>query len=102
MRNNIPRFAPEAREANRALIDLLSIIAEGHSAKTAQVALAWLLAQKPWIVPLFGTRKLERFEENVGSLDVRLSAEDFAKIEAANIRIHGARYPEEHMKRVGL
>ncbi|MGV1838345.1 aldo/keto reductase [Rhizobium rhizogenes] len=102
MRNNIPRFAPEAREANRALIDLLSTIAEGHSATTAQVALAWLLAQKPWIVPLFGTRKLERFDENVGSLDVRLSAGDLAKIDAANIRIHGARYPEEHMNRVGL
>ncbi|MDE1993716.1 MAG: aldo/keto reductase [Rhizobiaceae bacterium] len=102
MRNNIPRFAPEAREANRALIDLLSTIAERHSATTAQVALAWLLAQKPWIVPLFGTRKLERFEENVGSLDVRLSAEDLAEIDAANIRIHGARYPDEHMKRVGL
>ena len=70
----IPRFAPEAREANQALVDLLRRIGERHGATPAQVALAWLLAQKPWIVPLFGTRKLERFEENLGSLAVTLTA----------------------------
>ena len=102
MRNSIPRFAPEAREANRKLIDLITRIADRHGATPAQVALAWLLAQKPWIVPLFGTRKLERFEENFGALEVRLKKEDLDEIEAANIEIQGARYPEEHMKRVGI
>jgi aryl-alcohol dehydrogenase-like predicted oxidoreductase len=102
MRNSIPRFAPEAREANRKLIDLITRIADRHGATPAQVALAWLLAQKPWIVPLFGTRKLERFEENVGALEVRLKKEDLDEIEAANIEIQGARYPEEHIKRVGI
>ncbi|TDW28103.1 aryl-alcohol dehydrogenase-like predicted oxidoreductase [Rhizobium azibense] len=102
MRNSIPRFAPEAREANRKLVELLAHIADRHRATPAQVALAWLLARKPWIVPLFGTRKLERFDENVGSLGVQLSAEDLYEIEASDIRIHGARYPEEHMKRVGI
>jgi aryl-alcohol dehydrogenase-like predicted oxidoreductase len=66
------------------------------------VALAWLLAQKPWIVPLFGTRKLERFEENIGALNVTLTPEDLEEIAQANIAIIGARYPDEHMKRVGL
>jgi aryl-alcohol dehydrogenase-like predicted oxidoreductase len=102
MRNSIPRFAPQAREANRTLIDLIARIADRHGATPAQVALAWLLVQKPWIVPLFGTRKLERFEENVGALEVRLKREDLDEIEAANIEIQGARYPEEHMKRVGI
>ncbi|CDZ55016.1 aldo/keto reductase [Neorhizobium galegae] len=102
MRNSIPRFAPEAREANRKLVGLLVHIADRHRATPAQVALAWLLTRKPWIVPLFGTRKLERFDENVGSLGVQLSAEDLYEIEGSDIRIHGARYPEEHMKRVGI
>jgi aryl-alcohol dehydrogenase-like predicted oxidoreductase len=102
MRNNIPRFAPEAREANQKLVDLIRSIGEKHDATPAQVALAWLLAQKPWIVPLFGTRKLERFDENIGSLAVRLSAEDLREIETANVAIAGARYPEEHMRRVGI
>jgi len=102
MRNSIPRFAPEAREANRKLIDLIGRIGGRHGATPAQVALAWLLARKPWIVPLFGTRKLERFEENVGAIDVHLTMEDLNEIEAANIEIQGARYPEEHMKRVGI
>jgi aryl-alcohol dehydrogenase-like predicted oxidoreductase len=66
------------------------------------VALAWLLAQKPWIVPLFGTRRLERFDENIGSLNVTLTAGDLDEIDAANIEIEGARYPDEHMKLVGL
>ena len=101
-RSKIPRFAPEAREANQALIDLLRSIGERHSATPAQVALAWLLAQKPWIVPLFGTRKLERLEENLGSLAVALTADDLRDIESANIKVQGARYPEDIMRRSGL
>jgi aryl-alcohol dehydrogenase-like predicted oxidoreductase len=102
MRNSIPRFAPEAREANRKLIELIARIAGRHGATPAQVALAWLLARKPWIVPLFGTRKLERFEENVGALKVHLTQDDLEEIEGSSIEIKGARYPEEHMKRVGI
>lgn len=102
MRNNIPRFAPEAREANLGLVDLIRRIGEKHHATPAQVALAWLLAQKPWIVPLFGTRKLERFEENIGSLSVQLTPDDLKEIETSDIKIQGARYPDEHMRRVGL
>ena len=102
MRNSIPRFAPEAREANRKLVELITRIADRHGATPAQVALAWLLAQKPWIVPLFGTRKLERFEENVGALEVHLTRDDLEEIEGSAIKIQGARYPEEHMKRVGI
>lgn len=102
MRNSIPRFAPEAREANQRLIDLIRLIGERRGATPAQVALAWLLAQKPWIVPLFGTRKLKRFEENIGALDVTLTREDLEEVAQANIAIEGARYPDEHMKRVGL
>jgi aryl-alcohol dehydrogenase-like predicted oxidoreductase len=102
MRNSIPRFAPEAREANQRLIDLIRRIGENQGATPAQVAIGWLLAQKPWIVPLFGTRKLERFEENIGALNLVLSKDDLAEIAAANIEIRGDRYPEEHMRRVGL
>ncbi|MBB3571298.1 aldo/keto reductase [Rhizobium sp. BK491] len=102
MRNSIPRFAPEAREANQRLIGLIRRIGVRRDATPAQVALAWLLAQKPWIVPLFGTRKLERFEENIWALDVALTPEDLEEIVQANIAIQGARYPDEHMKRVGL
>lgn len=102
MRNSIPRFAPEAREANQTLINLISGIGARRGATPAQVALAWLLAQKSWIVPLFGTRTLERFDENIGSLAVELSAEDLREIETADIRIKGARYSDEHMRRVGL
>ena len=101
-RSKIPRFSPEAIEANQALIELLRSIGERHRATPAQVALAWLLAQKPWIVPLFGTRRLERFEENIGALDISLSETDLSDIETANVRIEGARYPDEMMKRVGL
>jgi aryl-alcohol dehydrogenase-like predicted oxidoreductase len=101
-RSKIPRFAPEAREANQALVDLIRTVGERHGATPAQVALAWLLAQKPWIVPLFGTRKLHRFEENIGALDVQLPPSDLAEIEAASIKIHGDRYPEAGMKMVGL
>lgn len=102
MRNSIPRFAPEAREANQTLINLISGIGARRGATPAQVALAWLLAQKSWIVPLFGTRTLGRFDENIGSLAVELSAEDLREIETADIRIKGARYSDEHMRRVGL
>ena len=72
LRARIPRFAPEAREANQRLIELIQGIGQKRGATPAQVALAWLLAQKPWIVPLFGTRRLERFDENIGALDVQL------------------------------
>ncbi len=102
MRNSIPRFSPEAREANQKLVDLIRKLGERHAATPAQVALAWLLAQKPWIVPLFGTRKLERFDENIGSLTVNLTSADLEEIKAADVRVQGNRYPEEHMKRVGL
>ena len=103
-RNSIPRFSPDARKANQALVDLLRAIGERHGATPAQVALAWLLAQKPWIVPLFGTRKLDRLDENLGSLSVALTADDLDEIEtvASTIRIEGARYPEEMLRRSGL
>lgn len=101
-RGQIPRFSAEAIKANQALVDVLRTIAERHEATPAQIALAWLLAQKPWIVPLFGTRKLERFEENIGALTVSLAADDLDLIKKANIKIQGARYPENHLLRVGL
>ncbi|MBW6421500.1 aldo/keto reductase [Rhizobium sp. XQZ8] len=102
MRNSIPRFATDAREANQRLVDLIRHIGAKHGATPAQVSLAWLLAQKPWIVPLFGTRKLERFDENVGALKVTLTQQDLDEIQAANIKVQGARYPDEHLRRVGL
>ena len=104
LRNRIPRFSPQARKANQALVDLLRTVGERHGATPAQVALAWLLAQKPWIVPLFGTRKLERLDENLGSLSVTLTADDLNEIEtvASTIKIEGARYPEEILRRSGL
>lgn len=103
-RSKIPRFSPEALQANQALVDLIRTVGERVGATPAQVALAWLLARKPWIVPLFGTRRLERFEENIGALEVRLSAEDLAEIEtaSASIKIEGDRYPEAMLKRSGL
>ena len=95
-RNNLPRFAPEARKANLALVDLLGNIAQRKGATPAQVALAWLLAQKPWIVPIPGTRKLERLEENLGAVAVELTPEDLREIDstASMISVQGARYPE--------
>jgi aryl-alcohol dehydrogenase-like predicted oxidoreductase len=102
LRGRIPRFSPEAIQKNRRLVDLLATIGQRHGATPAQVGLAWLLAQKPWIVPLFGTRKLERLEENLGALSVTLTADDQGEIEAANIKIEGARYPEEILRRSGL
>jgi aryl-alcohol dehydrogenase-like predicted oxidoreductase len=96
-RNSIPRFTPEARKANQALVDVLRAIAARKQATPAQIALAWLLAQKPWIVPIPGTRKLERLEENIGAAAVELTPDDLRDIEraASTITVHGARYPEE-------
>ena len=95
-RNIVPRFTPEARKANQALVDLLGEIAEQKKATPAQIALAWLLAQKPWIVPIPGTRKLERLEENIGAAAVELTSDDLREIESAasKITVQGARYPE--------
>jgi len=103
-RNSIPRFTAEARKANQVVVDLLRIVGKRHAATPAQVALAWLLAQKPWIVPLFGTRKLDRLDENLGSLSVTLTAADLSEIEqvASTIEVQGARYPEETLRRSGL
>jgi aryl-alcohol dehydrogenase-like predicted oxidoreductase len=102
-RNIVPRFTPENRKANQAFVDLLHKIAQRKKATPAQVALAWLLAQKPWIVPIPGTTKLARLEENIGALAVQLTPDDLRDIEAAASRIaaQGARYPEELQKMVG-
>ncbi len=102
-RNRSPRFAPEARAANLALVDLLKRIGERKRATPAQIALAWLLAQKPWIVPIPGTRKLERLDENLGAADVQLTPDDLREIEdaASKITIQGARLPEEVLKLSG-
>ena len=96
IRSTIPRFTPEARKANQALVDLLGDIAQRKHATPAQIALAWLLAQRPWIVPIPGTRRLERLEENLGAVAVELTPDDLREIEsaAAQIMVHGARYPE--------
>jgi aryl-alcohol dehydrogenase-like predicted oxidoreductase len=103
-RNIVPRFTPEARKANQALVDLLGEIGKRKGATPAQIALAWLLAQKPWIVPIPGTRKLSRLEENIGAVSVELTPDDLHEIESAasQITIQGARYPEELERRVGL
>lgn len=99
-RNRVPRFTPEAREANQAVVDLLKSIAEGKNATPAELALAWLLAQKPWIVPIPGTTKLHRLEENLGAANLQLSAEDLRDIDSAvsGIEIQGARLPEAVLK----
>ena len=96
-RNTLPRFRPEARKANQALVDLLGKIAEWKKATPAQIALAWLLAQKPWIVPIPGTTKLQRLDENIGAVAVELTPDDLRDIESAasKITIQGARYPEK-------
>ena len=95
-RNTLPRFTPEARKANQALVDLLGEIAKRKNATPAQIALAWLLAQKPWIVPIPGTTKLKRLEENVGAAEIELMRDDLHEIESAvsQIEVQGARYPE--------
>jgi aryl-alcohol dehydrogenase-like predicted oxidoreductase len=92
----VPRFTAENRKANQSLVDLLQSIAQRKQATPGQIALAWLLAQQPWIVPIPGTTKLHRLEENVKAADVQLTAEDLAEIEstASQITIQGARYPE--------
>jgi aryl-alcohol dehydrogenase-like predicted oxidoreductase len=102
-RSTVPRFTPENVEANQALVDLLTRFAVAHRATPAQVALAWLLAKKPWIVPIPGTTKLHRLEENLGAVDVALSADDVRELEeaSARIEIHGARYPEVHERLTG-
>ena len=102
-RNIVPRFTPEARKANQALVDLLSRVAERKKATPAQIALAWLLAQKPWIVPIPGTTKLERLEENIGAAAVELTSDDLREIAnaASKITVQGARYPEELERRTG-
>jgi aryl-alcohol dehydrogenase-like predicted oxidoreductase len=104
IRMSIPRFTTEARKANQALIDLLGKVAKEKNATPAQIALAWLLTQKPWIVPIPGTRKLERLDENIGATNIELTPEDLQEIEsaAAQITIEGARYPEHLEKRTGL
>jgi aryl-alcohol dehydrogenase-like predicted oxidoreductase len=102
-RNVVPRFTPEARKANLAFVDLLRTIAERKGATPAQIALAWLLAQKPWIVPIPGTTKLARLEENLGAAATPLTADDLREIQtaASEITVQGARYPEQMAKLVG-
>jgi aryl-alcohol dehydrogenase-like predicted oxidoreductase len=101
IRSTIPRFTPEARQANQVLVDLLGRIAARNNATPAQLALAWLLAQRPWIVPIPGTRRVERLDENLGAAAIELTADDLAEIEraAAQIQVEGARYPE-HLQRL--
>jgi aryl-alcohol dehydrogenase-like predicted oxidoreductase len=102
-RNSVPRFAPAARKANKALVDLLTVIAVRKKATPAQLALAWLLAQKPWVVPIPGTTKLHRLEENIGAAALELTADDLREIEdaASGINVQGARYPEHLQRLVG-
>lgn len=103
-RNIVPRFTQEARKANQALVDLLGKIAGEKNVTPAQIALAWLLAQKPWIVPIPGTTKLNRLQENIGAAEVELTSSDLSKIDSAlsEIKVQGERYPEELEKRTGL
>jgi aryl-alcohol dehydrogenase-like predicted oxidoreductase len=102
-RNIVPRFSPEARKANQAVVDLLGRIAEQKKATPAQIALAWLLAQKPWIVPIPGTTKVSRLEENLGAVNIKLTTDDLREIDraASEIKVEGARYPEHLQKMVG-
>ncbi len=103
-RNSVPRFTPEDRKANQAVVDLLSRIAKEKGATPAQIALAWLLAQKPWIVPIPGTTKLSRLDENIGSLAITLTQDDLREINtaASKIPIEGERYPEHLARMTGL
>jgi aryl-alcohol dehydrogenase-like predicted oxidoreductase len=102
-RSTLPRYTPEALKANQAVVELLGRVAARKKATTAQIALAWLLAQKPWIVPIPGTTKLNRLEENIGAVEVELTTEDLREIEsaAAKIKVQGARYPEHLEKMTG-
>ncbi len=103
-RNVVPRFTAENRKANQALVDQLERIAQRKRATPAQIALAWLLAQKPWIAPIPGTKKVNRLEENIGAVNIKLTPDDLREIEDATskITVHGARYPEELERRTGL
>lgn len=103
-RNTVPRFTADARKANQAVVDLLREIATRKKATPAQIALAWLLAQRPWIVPIPGTRKLERLDENLGAVDIELTAADLREIDdaASKINVQGARYSEENERRTNL
>ena len=103
-RANLPRFTPEARKTNQALVDLLKSIADRKGATPAQIALAWILAQQPWIVPIPGTTKLHRLEENIGAAEVELTAEDLREIDEASsqITVEGARYPENLERMTGI
>jgi aryl-alcohol dehydrogenase-like predicted oxidoreductase len=102
-RNMLPRFTPEARKANQTLVDLLGEIAKRKKATPAQIALAWLLAQKPWIVPIPGTTKLKRLEENIGAAAIEITADDLREIDSAasKINVQGARYPEQFEQMTG-
>jgi aryl-alcohol dehydrogenase-like predicted oxidoreductase len=102
-RSTLPRFTPEALKANQALINLLGSIAEQKKATPAQIALAWLLAQKPWIVPIPGTTKLHRLDENLGAVSVELTPDDLRNIDvaASKITVQGARYPEKLERMTG-
>jgi aryl-alcohol dehydrogenase-like predicted oxidoreductase len=103
-RNTLPRFTPEARKANQSLVDRLRQIAENRNATPAQIALAWLLAQRPWIVPIPGTTKVHRLEENIGAAEIELTPDDLREIDraASTIKIEGARYPEALERSTGL
>jgi aryl-alcohol dehydrogenase-like predicted oxidoreductase len=102
-RSTLPRFTPEAMKTNQALVDLLGEIGQRKKATPAQIALAWLLAQKPWIVPIPGTTKLHRLEENIGAVAVQLTTDDLREIDgaASKITVQGARYPERLEKMTG-
>jgi len=102
-RNIVPRFTPEARKSNPAMVDLIREVAARKKATSAQIAIAWLLAQKPWIVPIPGTTKQARLEENIGAASVELTSDDLREIESAasRIAVEGARYPEQLQRLVG-
>ncbi len=103
-RKHLPRFSQEALKANQAVVDLLVKMAERKNATPAQIALAWLLAQKPWIVPIPGTRKLERLDENIGAISLALTADDLREIDTAyeKIKVMGGRYPEAMEKMTNI
>src|SRR5207245_3873614 len=103
IRNILPRYTEEARKANQALLDLINQFAERKNATPAQIALAWVLAQKPWIVPIPGTTKLHRLKENIGAVEVELTPDDLREIDTATsqITVQGARYPENLQRLVG-
>jgi len=103
-RSTLPRFTLEARKANKALVDLIGAIAKQKKATPAQVALAWVLAQKPWIVPIPGTTKLHRLEENIGAVALQLTSRDLGEIDSAasKITVQGDRYPEHLQRMTGL